>query len=125
MAVGPCPRADAEAASVKEVENWEVGDFWGFVEAEVELVVVVEKSVFPDDGGVVVEGNVEGQGVRAADGAVAEYLEDALEVFHKMRCGFHFRKAPFWPRKKRNATIGYLWTLDVGGIRRSLKTYYI
>ena len=52
MAVGPRAGADAEAASVEEVENREVG--WRdrrLVESEVEVMVVVEKTVFPDDGG--------------------------------------------------------------------------
>lgn len=85
MAVGPRARADAEAASMKVVENREVsfgGGHRRLIEAEVEVMVFVEKRVFPDDGAIIVEGNVEGKSGGAEDRTVAVDLEDTLEVFH-------------------------------------------
>ena len=48
MAVGPRARADAEAASMKAVENWEVcfgGGHRRLIQAEVEVMVFVEMSL--------------------------------------------------------------------------------
>ena len=64
MAVRPRARADAEAAAMEVIENWELGGRAGrhrrLIESEVEIIVVVEAAVFPYDGGVVVDLNVEG-----------------------------------------------------------------
>ena len=64
MAVGPRARADAEAASMEVVENRELGSGvglrCGLIESELEIMPLVETTVFPDDGAIVVDLNVEG-----------------------------------------------------------------
>lgn len=94
MAVGPRPRAHAESASVEVVEDWELGSGVQqrrLVESEMEVVGFVESGVFPDDGAVFVDGDVEGQGNGAESGAVAIDLEDALEVLDHIGNGPHFK----------------------------------
>ena len=94
MAVGPRARADAEAASMEVVENWELGGGVGHcrpIESEVEIVVFVESTVFPDDGAIVVDRNVEGKGSGPESGAITVDLEDTLEVFYYIGNGPHFK----------------------------------
>ena len=63
MAVGPRAGADAEAATMEVIENRELGGgvrHRRLINSEVEMMVFVENTVFPDGGAVFVDGDVEG-----------------------------------------------------------------
>ena len=89
LAVGPSARADAEAAAVDVIEDGELfGQRRGgvcrcswLVEAELELIGWVENDVFPVNGAVVVDRDVEAWFGRADDGAVAVDSENAAAFF--------------------------------------------
>lgn len=88
--MGPGEGADAEPAAMEVEEDGEPGSVGpkGFVEAEAEIVGGVELGVFKDDGRVGEGGRGGEDGVRgAADGAVAEELEEAAAVFNHVRRG--------------------------------------
>ncbi|KAM1116331.1 hypothetical protein TB2_006750 [Malus domestica] len=89
LAVWPRARADAEAVAVDVEEDWElfgqrrggVCRCSGLVEAELELIGWVENDVFPGNGAVVVDGDVEAWFGRADDGAVAVDAENVAAFF--------------------------------------------
>ncbi|TQE05635.1 hypothetical protein C1H46_008768 [Malus baccata] len=89
LAVWPRVRADAEATTVEVEEDGElfgqrrggVCRCSGLVEAELELIGWVENDVFPGNGAVVVDRDVEAWFGRANDGAFAVDAENAAAFF--------------------------------------------
>lgn len=111
MGLGIGAGAETEAAGVNVEEDGQLlaGGWWGrwSVETETEVVVGVEETVCPDDGGgIVVERNlgVDVEVGGAVNGAVAVEFEDAEEIFYQL-----------WRGKRTHLNeLGACWLLAAG-----------